>query len=178
MAQQTDYAWAAGFFDGEGCVSLHSQGRYTCLRVIIVQKDIRPIEFFRSVFEMSETIGIVTRQNRKHKYYRLVASGPSAANILRNMLPYLKLKRDVAEVALDFQAAVERYTPKERKATLPDSEMEYRRSLTEKVKWLNSGRWAAAETKPSGLTETSGSDSPNCTDDKRAESAEMPDRVQ
>lgn len=177
MAQQTDYAWAAGFFDGEGCVSLHTQGRYTCLRVIVVQKDIRPIEFFKSVFEMDETIGIVTRQNRRHKYYRLVASGPSAANILRKMLPYLRLKREVAEVGLDFQATVERYSPKERKATLPDSEMEYRRSLTEKAKWLNSGRWAAATTKPSG-PDNPACDSLNCTDSKGAEVAETTTRLQ
>jgi hypothetical protein len=174
MGTQTQYAWAAGFFDGEGCVSLHSQGRYTVARIVLVQKDIRPLLKFKQVFDLTETLGIVTRENRRHDYYRLTLSGQTAADVLTKMLPYLSLKREVAEVALDLQVSVVRYSPKERSAGLPDSEMQYRKSLVDKAKYLNSGRWAAAETKPSGRE--SACDSPNCSDDKAAELAEMSSR--
>lgn len=175
MATETDYAWAAGFFDGEGCVSIYSQKRYTCARVHIVQKDIGPLLRFQVIFGSKERIGSVTRSNRKHRYYRLTFSGQRAADVLAKMLPYLTLKREVALVALQLQDSVNKFSVRERLAVLPESEMEYRRSLSGRAKWLNSGRWAAATTKPSG-PET-GCDSLNCTDGKDAEVAEMTTRL-
>ena len=178
MSEQTQYAWAAGFFDGEGCVSLHSQDRWTCARIIMAQKDIRPLEHFRSIFQLTEKI---SHDTRKHKtgvkvYYRLVVSGRSAADVLTKMLPYLTLKRDVAEVALDLQARVDATGPRNKWNPLPDAEIEARKALVGKAKWLNSGRWAAAETKPTDLG--TGCDSPNCIDDKGAEGSEMKPRLQ
>ncbi|HKT90082.1 MAG TPA: LAGLIDADG family homing endonuclease [Candidatus Sulfotelmatobacter sp.] len=175
MATETDYAWAAGFFDGEGCVSIYSQKRYTCARVHIVQKDIRPLIRMSKMFGERERIGSVKRADRRHTYYRLTFSGQRAADVLEKMLPYLSLKREVAMLALQLQESVNKFSVKERTNVLPDSEMAYRRSLSEKAKWLNSGRWAAATTKPSG-PET-GCDSLNCTDGKGAEAAEMTARL-
>src|SRR5258708_5563298 len=148
MSEQTQYAWAAGFFDGEGCVSLHRQGRWTCARIILVQKDIRPLEQFRSIFDCTEMLSVVTRRNRRNHYYRLVISGRKAADVLTKMLPYLTLKRAVAEVALDLQSRVDSQGGYNRWSVMSDEELAVRNALVEKAKWLNSGRWAAAETKP------------------------------
>lgn len=176
MSEQTQYAWAAGFFDGEGCVSLHRQGRWTCVRIILVQKDIRPMERFMATFGCAETLSVVTRRNRTNHYYRLVISGRKAADVLTKMLPYLTLKRDVAEVALDLQARVDRIGLANRWAPLSNDEVAYRQSLVEKAKWLNSGRWAAATTKPTDPLQA-GCDSLNCTDGKGAEVAETTTRL-
>lgn len=180
MSGQTDFAWAAGFFDGEGCINLSHQGRYHVVRLILVQKDIRPLQRFVEVFQCSEKIGTVTRTTWKRPYYRLTMSGGRACDVLQKMLPYLTLKRDVAMVALDLQATMEKYTAKERSAGLPDSEIEYRKTLVAKAKWLNSGRWTASTTERDGsvIKVTTTSDSLNSRDDKAGESAEMPDRLQ
>jgi hypothetical protein len=179
MSEQTQYAWAAGFFDGEGCVNISHVGRNTCLRLHIVQKDIRPIERFREIFQLQQKFGIVTRPNRRHSYYRLTVSGAQAADVLRKMLPYLALKRDVAEVGLDLQADVERYNTRGRWSVIPDSSIEFRKGCVIRSKWLNTGRWAAATTEPEGLNPTQDSvcDSLNCTDDKGAEVAETTTRL-
>ena len=177
MASERQYAWAAGFFDGEGCVSLHTakKDQFTCLRIILVQKDIRPLEYFRDVFQRDEKINHVYRHNRRHVYFRLVISGQRAAGVLRCMLPYLVLKRDVAEVALEFQSSVDEHRLKYGKVGMPPSVKQERQAFVEQVKWLNSGRWAAAETKPSDpLSE--GCDSPNRRDGKPAEVAETTTR--
>lgn len=128
------------------------------------------------IFGCDEKLGIVKRANRRHSYYRLTLSGQKAADVLKNMLPYLALKREVAEIALDLQNSVNKFSAVERSAGLPDAEMEYRKALVSKAKWFNSGRWAAATTKPSG-PET-GCDSLNCTDSKGAEVAETTTRLQ
>lgn len=177
MSKQTEYAWAAGFFDGEGCASIQHQKGYYCARLHVVQKDIRPLEHFKAIFELSETLHSVQRQQRKHLYYRLTISGARAAEILTLMLPYLTLKREVAEAVIELQNEIASYSVTQRSAGLPKSTYEKRNVLYQRAKWLNSGRWAAAETKPSGTMETSLCDSPNCIDSKDAESAEMPDRV-
>lgn len=176
MATQTDYAWAAGFFDGEGCVSLHTQRTFTVLRLVLVQKDIRPLEHFKAIFESSERIGTTRRADRKHTYYRLTYSGDRAADVLQKMLPYLTLKREVAQVGLDLQANVNANKFRYGCSGMPPELKLQRAALVDRAKWLNTGRWAAAETKPSGpLTEVC--DSPNCSDGKATEVAEMATRL-
>ena len=177
MATERQFAWAAGFFDGEGCVNLHTQKGFTCLRIIVVQKDIRPLEHFKMIFDRDETIGKVYRRNRRNVYYRFVLSGDRAADALRKMLPYLILKREVAEVGLELQSSVNEHRERYGKGGMPASVKEYRKTLVESVKWLNTGRWAAAETKPRGSDESQGSDSPACKDGKLAEVAEMTTRL-
>lgn len=176
MSEQTQYAWAAGFFDGEGCVSLHNQDRSTCVRIILVQKDIRPLENFKAIFDCYEKLSVVTRRNRTNHYYRLVISGSRAADVLTKMLPYLTLKRAVAEVALDLQSRVESQGGYSKWNRMSDDELAIRKSLVDKVKWLNSGRWAAATTKPTDPSQA-GCDSLDCIDSKDAEVAETTTRL-
>lgn len=154
MATATELAWAAGFFDGEGCVSLHlhtkkSGYQYAALAVIVVQKDRRPIDYFHALFGAVETINITRRGPKRRAYWRLVYSGKRAAEVLTALLPYLILKRDVVDVALELQRDIDRFSLKDRAAGLSPETVTYRCALIDRAKWLNSGRWAAAETKSS-----------------------------
>jgi hypothetical protein len=148
MATQTDYAWAAGFFDGEGCVSARS-GRYVGLSITVIQKDIRPIRKFSGIFACEEKIRIVHRDKRKNHYYQIVLCADKAASVLSLMLPYLSLKRDVAEVGLNLQSSIN--VAHRGFGGLTEDDLQYRRLLAEQIKWLNTGRWAAATTKSEGL---------------------------
>lgn len=176
MSKQAQYAWAAGFTDGEGCISIQRQKGYFCVRFHLVQKAAEPLEFFRKVFELTESLHTVTRKDRRHPYYRLTVSGKRAAEILRLMLPHLTLKREVAEVAIELSDAMESLSAKERSAGISDTERARRQALYEQARWFNSGRWAAATTKPSGPAR--GCDSLDCTDEKGAEVAETTTRLQ
>lgn len=97
-----DYAWAAGFFDGEGCVyidrrkSAGMRAESHSLHLSVGQKVKQPLELLVRLF------GGSIRQDTL--IYRWHVSGPTAANALRFMLPYLTLKKPQAELGLLFQS--------------------------------------------------------------------------
>lgn len=96
--------------------------------------------------------------------------GENAAVALEKVLPYLVLKRDVAEVAIEMQNDIRRHHGKiGRAAILSDATMALRVALVDRAKYLNSGRWAAATTERDSSRTTEGSDSLNCDDGKVAE---------
>jgi hypothetical protein len=91
--------WAAGFFDGEGCVGIYpgrQAGRVRwrlCLSV--VQKDRRPLDLMRERFGGSIS--------RKEDDRWVLTFGPgSASAFLREVRPHLRVKADQADVALEF----------------------------------------------------------------------------
>jgi len=185
MASQTEYAWAAGFFDGEGCVSIsctNRNRRHYQLMVQVAQKDIKPLEAWREIFQISTPIRETSRARHGviSYYHRLFFHGPEARRVLQLMLPYLRLKREVAEAGIEFQNSIEQfYSHRGRYSKLPDHVITSREILYQRVKWLNRGRFATATTKPEGLVQTERaqvSDSLNSRDDKAGESAEMTDR--
>lgn len=140
MAFETDYAWAAGFVDGDGCVSLYAKqtrGRmYQSVALILVQKDQGPLEHFKRIFDLDYKLGVVSRRGGKDTYYRLSINGAKAGDVLEKIVPYLVLKQEVAKTAITL---------------LGTSDAKTRTELVQKGIWLNSGRWAAAETKSEGL---------------------------
>ena len=90
-ASETDRAWAAGFYDGEGCTSLagKSKGRYvyTCLRVN--QKDIRPLQRFADVVGVGN-ISLPPSQRGVHAWK---VSGVRADEAIDVLWPYLSLPK-------------------------------------------------------------------------------------
>lgn len=175
--QQLDYAWAAGFFDGEGNVHInknfYTTGRlHINLTVQMVQKDRRPLDKFAAVFDdirSKGSIHVVRRHYGTRSYWQLGYGGWRAAAVLQHMLPYLTLKREVAEVGIELSRDIQAYKPKSRRQGLTPAIIEYRTSLFDKVKWLNTGRWAAATTKRVGPDASPVCDSLDCNDDKVAE---------
>ena len=98
-------AWAAGFFDGEGCVLLVTRTRGRCtevrLQITAVNTDIRPLHRFRELFGGS--IQVVQHPGNKHGYkpsWAWVAAHRIAENALQAMLPWLLVKREQAIIAL------------------------------------------------------------------------------
>lgn len=95
--------WAAGFFDGEGCVCitrrLNRSGNakvYHWLDISVYQNHSASLEELKALFG-----GSIGSEGRAWKWR---ACGPTAAAALREMLPYLRVKRAQAEVAVSFQA--------------------------------------------------------------------------
>lgn len=151
MATETEKAWAAGFFDGEGCVNIriNPNRRWHTLTIILAQKDRRPLARFQEIFGNQEKIGITW----KRPYYRLTLCGTRAGAVLREMWPYLVLKREVAAVGIQLQESLEQFSRRDRaKGALTPAVIGHRHELAEQVKWFNTGRWAAAETKPEDVS--------------------------
>lgn len=98
---ELDIAWAAGFFDGEGCIVLHSNGSSPVLRLRldVGQVDRRPLEKLVAIFGGSiQAVPFRSERWRRQYVWRLTSPDSSLAA----MLPYLTVKKEQAELALEF----------------------------------------------------------------------------
>lgn len=106
-------AWAAGLFEGEGCVFVERKkavlrdGRKRdywvySMRLDIANTDIRMLDAIKAGFGGS--IALSTRKNSAHKpcfHWRI--AGVGAADMLRAILPFMVgSKKRQAEIAIDF----------------------------------------------------------------------------
>jgi hypothetical protein len=79
----TENAWAAGFFDGEGCTFWHGPGHQ--LYLSISQKDTRALERFRDAVAPGRKLYGPYKRN----YFTLTAGGKPAFKILMQLWPWL-----------------------------------------------------------------------------------------
>jgi hypothetical protein len=99
-------AWAAGFFDGEGCVSIHRRVRRNSVSFImtaqVTQNDRRPLDALAEIFG-----GTVSRPRKEgvDRCHRWRVHSRQAERFLLAILPYLLVKRAPTELALAVQAA-------------------------------------------------------------------------
>lgn len=57
MKNEIELAWAAGFFDGEGCICIKREGRYyRIIRLSICQTDKTPLIRFRNIFNFGKIV--------------------------------------------------------------------------------------------------------------------------
>lgn len=92
-------AYLAGFFDGEGCVYPRNG-----LQVSASQVDRRPLDMLQALFGGTiKTPALV--EGRRQMYY-WVRYGKPAAVALRALLPWLVVKREQVEWAIEYDALV------------------------------------------------------------------------
>jgi hypothetical protein len=98
--------WAAGFFDGEGCIGIYknssSHDRHT-LEIATAQVDTRPLYIMQALFGGRLT---THGQQTKRPVFYWKASSAQAAKAVSEMQPYLVVKREQAECAIRFAATM------------------------------------------------------------------------
>ena len=103
-------AWAAGFVDGEGCISIFKQ-RYRDpkrklsyrLGFCIMQNDLEVLEHFRVGMGITEPIYKVKRRpQHSRQVYTLICSGKNALRLITTLLPFLVRKREEAQTAVAY----------------------------------------------------------------------------
>lgn len=132
--QKTDLAYLAGFFDGEGSVYLvheHTDNYQLFISVSSIDKWI--LEWFVLAFGGKVNRQYRAKGNRKESWqWRMVDC--KAEVVLRALLPYLKLKKPQAELALEFRE-VRLYHKGQN--TINEAELILRESYRQKIKALN-----------------------------------------
>lgn len=101
-----DLAWAAGFFDGEGYIGLfHPRDkRHWWLRITVTNSDPRALAKFQAMFGVG-TIRCDPRQSPRHlDRYMWSATSKNAGHVLALIRPYLVIKREQADVAMESRA--------------------------------------------------------------------------
>jgi len=110
MVTRRDLYYAAGFFDGEGSISLlkrnvRKDGKiYWILTVQVtgLSKDV--LMWFHDKF--SGGIYKEEHKDRRVTYYKWMALSKTAACFLSLVVPMLKIKRRQAEIGLEFQKTI------------------------------------------------------------------------
>ena len=100
-----DLVWMAGFFDGEGHIDIakYKTNPYGILvaSVTNMKRDgVTPFLIFG---------GRIFIATKKQNIWRWQAYSEDAKTLLEALLPYLRLKRDIANVAITFQNTLGQY---------------------------------------------------------------------
>ena len=106
MTINEKFAYLAGIIDGEGSISIEIQGTknrktdYYTVRLIVINTDLRLLEWIESNYGGS--IKSRTKYINRKQCYNWVLFSFNAANLLKNCLPYLIVKKQRAEILIEF----------------------------------------------------------------------------
>ncbi len=104
VPSSTDFAWAAGFLDADGHISVTSQqSDKTYLGHIVIgarQVRVEPLSRLQDIF------GCGAIHSGEKAYSWIVSSAADVRNIIPVLLPYLVLKKHDAEIVFEFAKTV------------------------------------------------------------------------
>lgn len=146
LIERDDLIYAAGIIDGEGYIGscLGSVGAkkkrptYTT-RVSILNTNRHVIEWLARLFPTKVFYRNYVRGNRKPQW-ACYWDGPRGAELLRQILPFLRIKREQAVFALNYQQIVGRLRDKmgvRKFPSLPPGVAILRDRTLERLKYLN-----------------------------------------
>ena len=153
--------WCAGFFDGEGCVSISRQISSTSrqeqkrleqgltsrrrsktyygysLGVALSRKTPAPLERFHQFFGGHFFPYCLKKPSGSVTYYRWQHWSQGAKYFLRLMLPYLLVKRDIASLAIQFQEQMTTWNKEFGRVGYPDFVLAGREAFFFRARELN-----------------------------------------
>lgn len=108
--KELDYAWAAGFFDGEGSVTINVSKTGSRrlnpsyrLQITVTQVDIEPLIKLKNIFGGNWSTKIENNKLGKLPVSRWYLYGDDAARFLLVVRPYLVVKYKQADLGIYFQ---------------------------------------------------------------------------
>lgn len=101
-AKEVQYAWAAGFIDGDGFISIERSRESLTAKIEATQAIEDPLLILRDLFGGTLTV----KTNKYGKYLCWRVRGDNAEMALKAMLPYLVNKRRQAEIVIEFKNTI------------------------------------------------------------------------
>ena len=102
---EVEYAWAAGFLDGEGCFFLTRKGQgcdETTRTAGVHASQMRKTPLEKLSFIFGGEVRIMRINDKGNAIYQWTRTGTTAIPVIEALLPYLIGKRDEAEAVLDY----------------------------------------------------------------------------
>ncbi len=131
----TELAYIAGIFDGEGCINLSSNKGFAYVRVIVANTDYRIIQHFSSSF--GGAVIKLKKVNEKWKdSWQWVLSWTAAVDFLEEIYPWLIIKRHQAEAVFAFDA-IRLKTKRKNDDPVREQYLEALQLLQEQMSFLN-----------------------------------------
>jgi hypothetical protein len=135
-----ELGYIAGFFDGEGSVTIHENFRPSprgkspnhTLQVSIGNTDPRVLAWLHKYFGGSLTIRPSLKPNHREVTQWILRSNGAAA-FLSAVLPFLRMKIEQAKIGISFQSEKGRY----RRDQLSQDEIAFRESKRVAIRLLN-----------------------------------------
>jgi hypothetical protein len=114
-----DLAYIAGFFDGEGSITIHHNAGKSprglspnhTLQVSVANTDPRVIVWLRDCFG-GRTVMRPSKVAKWRHVLQWIVRSNAAAEFLKAILPFLRMKREQAEIAIIFQGGKTGYRKK------------------------------------------------------------------
>jgi len=106
MNAETEVAYLAGFFDGEGCVTVHRRQDKAGHRLRTFATLIQATQkgrYFAVLERFQSRWGGSFKYDRRADVVQWQCTTAAAGRALREMLPYLMVKREKAEIVLAMQ---------------------------------------------------------------------------
>jgi len=101
---ELEKAYVAGFIDGEGCVSFATrkvkQVTYITPTVQIANTNRSVLQWIAELYDVNVYDRIEDPRPTRKKVYRVVVCGEIARQMLKDVYPYLKVKREQAKIIL------------------------------------------------------------------------------
>jgi len=144
MSRSHQLAWAAGFIDGDGFITIQNRvTKYkdktytgTYLRVGACQAHLTPLETLQDIFGGSirpKNCGPNPHGYNRKQQWIWTLSTKQAQVALQQMLPYLVHKKEVALLGIAFQETMQLD-----KHTVPTDIVELRKQYQQDIQYLNS----------------------------------------
>ena len=99
MTHEFDIAWAAGFFDGEGCVQAYERGAILETKLTVFNLDPRPLKRLRELFG-----GTIRPDSRSGWWWSI--SGKDSEKFAKAILDHTSSKYDQLELYLELRETV------------------------------------------------------------------------
>ena len=94
--------YLAGFFDGEGCFCIVKNGSYFQLKAFVTLTDLGLLEWCRQATGLGHIYKLESGAAHHAQQWQWHCAGEETKCLASNLLPYLKLKQEHAQLALDF----------------------------------------------------------------------------
>lgn len=136
MQSETDKAYIAGLVDGEGHIAINLRsGQWSGHQVVVKITNTNAAVLERIAVDYGATVGKPIARNGWKPVVNIHWSANRAVEFLRAIRPYLRIKAEIADVALAFAETIRRPDAKARAITA--EEWAYREQLRLQIRTLN-----------------------------------------
>lgn len=105
--QNDEAIWFAGLFDGEGCIAWPRRPLIHSVRLDLTSTNEPIIQRVITITGTGKVTAVVRTNKRHSPCWRWQCYGDNARSLLQQILPWLIIKREAAEVALGINKATE-----------------------------------------------------------------------
>lgn len=133
LISETQAAYFAGLFDGEGCVMIHVRDRVTSLTLTVTNSDLRPLTRLKLIYGGS--IWPMPQVEGRRPVWAWRISGRKSLAFVHDILPYTIIKSE--QLQLFFECAATLKSGK----VMTDELLAYRQGVASQIKDLRRRDW-------------------------------------